>query len=236
MMNEIEVVVPIETDDITEEKTTTADGAASGGGDESPRPDVTDEAANEAAPGAVTECGDDATEFAAVATAEGDTRRGASWTRVLAFGVLPALALLFAMAVGYAKWQDSTMRDAQIARVESMQAAKDSTIALLSYTPENVEHDLNAARDRLTGSFRDSYSDLIHDVVIPGAKQKQISAVVGVPGVASVSASAGHAIVLVFVNQTIIVGDDPPSANASSVKVSMDKIGGRWLISDFTPV
>ena len=38
----------------------------------------------------------------------------------------------------------------------------------------------------------------------PGAKQKQISAVATVPGAASISASANHAVVLLFVNQTIM--------------------------------
>lgn len=215
-MNENEVVVPIETGDVTDEETATADESTGA----------------VASTGAVEEA-DDADEVEAAGDAD---KPRPSWTRVLAFAVLPGLVLLVAMAAGYAKWQESSMRDTQIARAESMQAAKDSTIALLSYTPDNVEAELNAARDRLTGNFRDSYTSLTHDVVIPGAKQKQISAVVSVPGVASVSASTDHAVVLVFVNQTIIVGDDPPSATASSVKVSMDKVGGRWLISDFTPV
>jgi len=43
-------------------------------------------------------------------------------------------------------------------------------------------------------------------------------------------------VALVFVNQTVIVGTDPPSATASSVRVTMDKIGPRWLISGFDPV
>ncbi len=50
------------------------------------------------------------------------------------------------------------------------------------------------------------------------------------------SASADHAEVLVFVNQTITVGNDPPTDTASSVRVTLDKIGGRWLISAFEPV
>ena len=87
-----------------------------------------------------------------------------------------------------------------------MQAAKDSTIALLSYKPDTVEQQLGAARDLLTGDFRDSYTSLTNDVVIPGAKQKQISAVATVPAMASVSADPNHAVVLVFVNQTVVVG------------------------------
>ena len=117
-----------------------------------------------------------------------------------------------------------------------MQAAKDSTIAMLSYKPDTVEQQLNAARDLLTGEFRDSYTSLINDVVIPGAKQKQISAVASVPAAASVSADPNHAVVLVFVNQTVVVGQDAPTDTASSVRVTMDKVGDRWLISEFDPV
>jgi Mce-associated membrane protein len=117
-----------------------------------------------------------------------------------------------------------------------VQAAKDSTVALLSYKPDTVEQQLTAARDRLTGDFRDSYTSLTHDVVIPGAKQKQISAVATVPAVASVSAAPNHAVVLVFVNQTVVVGRDAPTDTASAVRVTLDKIGERWLISKFDPV
>jgi Mce-associated membrane protein len=166
----------------------------------------------------------------------GTVRRRVSWSRVLAFGVLPTVALVLAMAAGFFRWQDSSVRDADVARVESVQAAKDSTTALLSYKPESVEQQLGAARDRLTGDFRDSYTSLIHDVVIPGAKQKQISAVATVPAAASASASLNRAVVLVFVNQSVIVGNDAPTETASSVKVTLDKVGGHWLISGFDPV
>jgi Mce-associated membrane protein len=163
-------------------------------------------------------------------------KRRIQWARVFAFGVLPAVALLLAMAAGYLKWVDNSVRNSETARIESMQAAKDSTIALLSYKPDTVEQQLGAARDLLTGDFRDSYTSLTNDVVIPGAKQKQISAVATVPAVASVSAEPNRAVVLVFVNQTVIVGQDAPTDTASSVRVTLDKVGDRWLISKFDPV
>jgi Mce-associated membrane protein len=160
----------------------------------------------------------------------------AAASRALAFGVLPAIALVLAMAAGYLKWTASSVRESDTARIESVQAATDGTIKLLSYHPETVERDLGSARDLLSGSFRDSYSSLTNDVVIPGAKQKQISAVATVPGATSMSASRNHAVVLVFVNQTVIVGKDAPSSTTSAAKVTLDKRDGRWLISDFTPV
>jgi Mce-associated membrane protein len=57
-----------------------------------------------------------------------------------------------------------------------------------------------------------------------------------VPSAGSISATANHAVVLVFVDQAITMGNDAPTSSASSIKVTLDKIGERWLISDFTPV
>ncbi|WP_372494664.1 hypothetical protein [Mycobacterium colombiense] len=155
---------------------------------------------------------------------------------MLAYAVLPGLAMVLATGAGYLKWQDSTARESQAAAAQSVAAATDSTIALLSYKPDTVEKDLGAARDRMTGQFKDAYTQLIHNVVIPGAKQKQISATATVPAVASVTASANHAVVLVFVDQTITVGNDTPTDTASSVRVTLDKLDGRWLIAHFDPV
>ncbi len=163
-------------------------------------------------------------------------RRRTDWARVVAYGLLPALALVLALAAGYLKYVDNSVRDAAVARVESMQAAKDITVAMLSYQPDTVDAQLNSARDLLTGSFKGSYTSLIDDVVIPGAKQQQISAVATVPRAASVSAEPNHAVVLVFVNQTVVVGTDAPTNTASSVRVTLDKQGDKWLISEFQPV
>jgi Mce-associated membrane protein len=163
-------------------------------------------------------------------------RRPINWSRIFGYVVLPALALSLAVAAGYLKWQNTSDRSAGIARIESVAAAKDATIALLSYKPETVEKDLDAARDRLTGTFKDSYTQLTHDVVIPGAKQKHITAVATVPAVASVKATPNHAVVLLYVNQTTIIGTDTPSDSVSTVRVTLDNIHGRWLVSEFDPI
>lgn len=158
------------------------------------------------------------------------------WGRVITYGLLPGIALLLAMLLGYLKWVDTSARDAVTARAQSIAVAADSTIALLSYGPDSVEKELTAAQGRLTGSFRDAYAALIHDVVIPGAKEKKISAVATVPAAASVSAGGSRAVVMVFVDQTTTIGADPPTTTTSAIRVTLDKVGDRWLISDFTPV
>jgi Mce-associated membrane protein len=158
-----------------------------------------------------------------------------SWRRLLV-AVLPVVALLLTLGVGYLKWLDGTARESQAAAGQSVRAASDSTIAILSYKAETVDQDLKAAADRLAEPFRQQYTQLVNDVVAPGAKQQHISAVATVPAAASVSATGKHAVVLVFVDQTTTIGNDTPSQSTSSVRVSLEKVGGRWLVSQFDPV
>jgi Mce-associated membrane protein len=166
-------------------------------------------------------------------------QRPSKWLRtkhILVFGVVPILLLILAVGSGYLKWQVDSPREAQGARSESMQAATDNTIAILSYQPDNAEKELTAARDRLAEPFRDQYTQLITDVVIPGAKQKNISAIATVPAAASISATRNHAVVLVFIDQSIVIGTDAPTSSSSTVRVTMEKERDRWLISQFDPV
>jgi Mce-associated membrane protein len=156
--------------------------------------------------------------------------------RLVVFTMLPIVALIAAAAVGFLKWQATSMQEAQEAATDSVQFATDTTIKMLFYRPDTVEQDLGAARDRLTGTFRDDYTKLTNDVVIPGAKEKKISPVATVPAVSSVSATANRAVVLVFVNQTVIVGSDPPISTASSVRMTLQRSNGQWLVSSFDPI
>ncbi|MCV7174702.1 hypothetical protein H7H98_02795, partial [Mycolicibacterium sphagni] len=45
-----------------------------------------------------------------------------------------------------------------------------------------------------------------------------------------------HAAVLLFVNQATTIGDDAPTSTTSSVRVGLDKVDGKWLISEFQPI
>src|SRR5271155_715479 len=50
-------------------------------------------------------------------------RRRIRWPRLVAYALLPGLALLLASAAGFLKWQDISLRDATVARAESVRAA-----------------------------------------------------------------------------------------------------------------
>jgi len=163
-------------------------------------------------------------------------RTRSRWERFIAYTVFPALVFVLTIGAAYTKWQATTLFDAQHAASQSVQAATESTIALLSYSPDTVEEQLTAARDRLTGHFPDAYTSLTRDVVIPAAQQKHVSAIATVPAAASLPATENHAAVLVFVDQTVTVGPSTPTDTASSVRVTLDKVHDRWLISAFDPV
>jgi Mce-associated membrane protein len=158
---------------------------------------------------------------------------GVNWSRVLVYGLLPALALLLAIAAGLLRWKDASVRNTELARSESVTAARDSTVALLSFRFDTVDRDVAAARQRLTGKFRDVYTQRTREELIPNAKEQRVTATAVVPGAASESATPNHAVVLVFVNQTIKIGDSAPADAVSSVRLTLDKIGERWLVSDF---
>jgi len=162
--------------------------------------------------------------------------QGRRWARIVVFGVVPLLAMLLAAACGYLKWRDGFDHDAHIAGLQALQTAKESTVSLLSYGPDTVDQQLGAASSLLAGDFRESYTQLTRDVVIPGAKQKNISTVATVPAAAVVSSTPRHAVVLVFVNQSAIVDKGGPTDTASSVRVTLEKAGDRWLIAAFDPV
>jgi Mce-associated membrane protein len=162
--------------------------------------------------------------------------RRIAWSRVLAYGVLPALALLVALGAGYFKWVIGSTDELALARTESVRAASEDAAALLSYKADSADKDLGAARERLTGEFKDAYTALIHEVVIPGAKEKHISSVAKVNAASSVSATADHAVALLFVNQTVTIGDGAPTDTQPVIKVTLEKVNGRWLVSRFDPV
>ena len=141
--------------------------------------------------------------------------------------------MLLAVAAGLLKWKDSSVRNTDLARSQSVVAARDSAVALLSFRFDTVDRDVAAARERLTGGFLDTYTQRTQQELIPNAKERRVTATASVRAAASESVNQNHAVVLLFVTQNVRIGDAPPADTGSSVRVTLDKIGDRWLVSDF---
>lgn len=144
------------------------------------------------------------------------------------------LATALVLSGGWLLWNASERRAAVQAGEAAARAATESIAAILSYQPANARQSLEtAAHDRLTGQFLDDYSQLIKTVVVPEAVGKRITANATVPATAVVAADPHHAVLLAYVDQTLTVGSEPPAQTNSAVRVTMDNVDGRWLISGF---
>lgn len=133
-------------------------------------------------------------------------------------------------------WDTSARNDAERAGTEAVAAARESIVAMGSYTPDTAEQNLTSARDRLTGAFAEAYTQAIQTVAIPNAKGRKMSSAVSVPALGVVSADADHAVLLAYVDQTLTVAGETPVANPARYRVSMDKVDGRWLIAGFDQI
>ncbi|MDR3663395.1 MAG: hypothetical protein P4L86_23920 [Mycobacterium sp.] len=215
-------------DGVAEDSTVAAEAAESA--------ELTDSAGTESAgtESAGTEPADSTDVESAAPQEQSRPRRRIPWARLTAFRVLPVLAVLLTGASVFL-WFLTTKHSDAADRGKVVQVARDGAVALLSYQPDTVRQQLTDARKLLTTPFLDEYTTLTQSV-IPGAEQKHISAVTTVPAAAAVTVTENHAVVLVFVNQTVTVGGQAPTDTPTSVRVTLERLGGQWLISKFEPV
>ena len=157
--------------------------------------------------------------------------------------VVPGILVLLLLVSGglaawlyYAQYRPDKQTDAASAQT-AVNAARDGTVALLSYKPETLDQDFAAAKTHLTGDFLNYYNDFTQQIVTPAAKQKSVSTQAQVASAAVSELHPNSAAVLVFVDQSTTSKDRPEPAMASStVMVSMTKVDGNWLITKFDPV
>ena len=166
----------------------------------------------------------------------GRLRRGArkQWAAI-------ALAVALVAAAGLASWMFYFVyqpdRATDDAAQSAVQAAKDGTVAILTYAPESLDKDFATAKSKLTGSFLSYYTQFTEQIVTPAAKQKSVKTQASVVRAAVSELHPDTAVVLVFINQTTQSAGRPDASFVNSaVRVTMQKIGDGWLISSFDPV
>jgi Mce-associated membrane protein len=157
--------------------------------------------------------------------------------------VVPAVVVLvLLLSAGLAAWlyfsqyRPDKQTDTAAAQA-AVTAAREGTVALLSYKPDTLDQDFTTAKSHLSGDFLTYYEKFTRDIVTPAARQKAVSTTAQVVGAAMSDLQPRSAVVMVFVNQTTTSKDRPePAMTASTVLVSMTKADGRWLITSFDPV
>lgn len=171
---------------------------------------------------------------------DGVVRQSVRWARARLGVILLAVALVASAGVGawlyfeqYRPDQETNTAAAGVA----LDAAKNGTVALLSYSPESLDKDFAVAKSHLTGDFLSYYTQFTEQIVTPAAKQKSVKTTAAVVRAAVSELHPDSAVVLVFINQNTTSKENPDGAfAASAVKVGLKKINDTWLISAFDPV
>ncbi len=152
------------------------------------------------------------------------------------------LVLLLLVSGALAAWlyvvqyRPDEQTDAAAAQ-SAVDAARDGTVALLSYKPDTLNQDFAAAKSHLTGDFLNYYDQFTRQIVTPAAKEKALTTTAQVVGAAASELHPNSAVVLLFVNQATVSKDRPdPAMASSSVLVSLTKVHGKWLITKFQPI
>ncbi len=170
-------------------------------------------------------------------------RFGAKSKKVLSgkvgVGVLASLVIASLALLGGLYWflyRPDRATDAAVAKA-AITAASDGTVAVLSYSPDTLDHDFSSAKSHLTGEFLSYYDQFTRQIVAPASKQKAVKTNAVVLRAAVSDLQPNSAVILVFVNQSTQSKDRPePTFTNSSVTVTLTKANGKWLISSFTPI
>ncbi|TLH62674.1 hypothetical protein C1S81_01955 [Mycolicibacterium neoaurum] len=145
-------------------------------------------------------------------------------------------AAAFAGALYLTSFRPSQLTDAA-AEQAAVDAASSSTLALLSYSPETLDRDMERADTLTTGDFRTYYTKFTAEVVAPAVRERGITAGAQVLNAAVMEMHPDNAKVLLFLNQETASKERPePSLATSSVVVSITKTDGEWRISALDPV
>ncbi|QNI07900.1 DUF3329 domain-containing protein [Mycobacterium kubicae] len=155
-------------------------------------------------------------------------RRRRPWGRYLRRSALPLL-LVASLAVngflGWKQWQDHQVK---AAGQEAQQAAVKYAQILTSIDSRNVDENFRQVLDGATGEFKDMYTQSSVQL-----RQLLIDSKATAHGVVVDSAIASETtnkvVVLVFIDQTVTNMAAPdPRIDRSRIKMTMEKIDGRW--------
>jgi Mce-associated membrane protein len=119
---------------------------------------------------------------------------------------------------------------------QAIKAASEGAVASLTYSSDSMARDFASAKAHLTGDFLAYYDKFTKDIVTPTVQQKHITQTAVVLRAAISELHPNSAVVLVFLNETTASKEKPePLTTASSVRITLTKVNGSWLISKLDP-
>ena len=158
-------------------------------------------------------------------------RRKRPWKHYLRRSVLPALLIASLAVSGFLGWRQWQEHQVKLAGEQAQQAAIAYAQVLTSIDSNKVDENFRQVLDGATGEFKDMYTQssvnlrqllidnkaTAHGVVVDSAIQSE---------------STNKVVVLVFIDQTVTNTAAPdPRIDRSRIKMTMEKVDGRWRAS-----
>jgi Mce-associated membrane protein len=160
-----------------------------------------------------------------------DKRSRRPWGRYARRSVLPLLLVASLAVSGFLGWKQWQEHQVKLAGQQAQQAAVAYAQVLTSIDSNKVDENFRQVLDGATGEFKDMYTQssvqlrqllidnkaTAHGVVVDSAIQSE---------------STNKVVVLVFIDQTVTNAQAPdPRIDRSRIKMTMEKIDGRWRAS-----
>lgn len=165
---------------------------------------------------------------------------GADWRRACRPGrartatlaSLGALTVLLAGLAGVGLWQHREATATAAARADGLAAAEALVQELFTIDYRTLPADTARAEAATTGDFTGEYRALIDRSVAPNAPAQRLVTKATARDGSVVSATPDRVVALVFIGQvTTSTNLTAPRLDSSGVRVTLDKVGGRWLIA-----
>jgi Mce-associated membrane protein len=160
-----------------------------------------------------------------------DKRSKRPWGRYARRSVLPLLLVASLAVSGFLGWKQWQEHQVKLAGQQAQQAGVAYAQVLTSIDSNKVDENFRQVLDGATGEFKDMYTQssvqlrqllidnkaTAHGVVVDSAIQSE---------------STNKVVVLVFIDQTVTNAQAPdPRIDRSRIKMTMEKIDGRWRAS-----
>ncbi|MEY8014610.1 twin-arginine translocation pathway signal [Mycobacterium servetii] len=159
----------------------------------------------------------------------------ARWRPIL-LTVLLVGALTFGAGYFYFVYRPDVLTD-DAAMHQAVKAASDGAVALLSYSPETLDRDFANARSRVTDDYLTYYQRFVDQIAGPAAQRGQVTTTATVVKAAVSQMQPNSAVVLAFVKLKTASKEKPdPVVTSSSLRLTLTKVNGAWLIEKFEAV
>jgi Mce-associated membrane protein len=158
-------------------------------------------------------------------------RRKRPWGQYLRRSIMPLLLVASLAVSGFLGWKQWQEHQVKLAGQQAQQAAVAYAQVLTSIDSNNVDQNFRQVLDGATGEFKDMYTQssvqlrqllidnkaTAHGVVVDSSIQSE---------------STNKVVVLLFIDQTVTNTQAPdPRIDRSRIKMTMEKVDGRWRAS-----